>query len=671
MINPDAQPGGDPPTGYAQLARWLLRSLVSENADARDVETKGREIGRELALADAKVGGERRMHDVLTALGFQPQRESVGDDRLTYRLRNCPYREAVRERQPLVCGLHRGITQGLLDALDPETELTAFVPKDPDVAGCLIEFRGPMAAAGAGARCPAAAYVLSQRLCRKSGLWPNSERGRCALPVDAQRRHAAPWAGDAVASRWLSASVDADPIERARLLRRAQKAVFNGQSRPQILRDIVLDSWLRSARAGVDPARLPPKIISEDEAADRLMSHRLGAIVPIVRSVLGGVAHDARHIVVISDATGLLLSSEGHPEMLEAASANHFVPGAMMSETAVGTNAVGTTLYLDHPLQIFSAEHFSSLFHGWTCSAAPIHDPSTGAVLGAIDLSGNFRTAHPHSVSLVTAVAKLVETRLALDAARRDASLRDRYLALVMRDRHRPSALVTTSGRVVVSSPPAWLGDVVEVPADCDRFTLPNGDDVEIEALESGEGSILWRVDRVRGAASRPKLRILALGRRRAALEQIGGTVELSPRHSELLTLLALRPGGLTSEELAFEIYGTNVKAVTIRAEMSRLRRFLGCLLLAHPYRLLADVDADFLEVERLVRTGDLAAATRGYHGPLLARSTVPGIVQARERLERALRPEPIVRRPGPSSFRERRVRAGRDARHVGPVGGP
>lgn len=145
-ISPDAHPGGDAPTGYAELARWLVRSLASGSTRVRDVEATGREIGRELAAVDPDVSGEQTMHDALVALGFQPAREPVAGDRLTYRLRNCPYREAVRERQPLVCGLHRGLTCGMLDALDPETELVGFVPKDPDAAGCLIELRGPMAA---------------------------------------------------------------------------------------------------------------------------------------------------------------------------------------------------------------------------------------------------------------------------------------------------------------------------------------------------------------------------------------------------------------------------------------------------------------------------------------------------------------------------------------------
>ena len=62
--------------------------------------------------------------------------------RVLFRLGNCPYREAVRENQPVVCALHRGLTRGLLDQLDPAARLADFVPKDPDRAGCLIEVEG-------------------------------------------------------------------------------------------------------------------------------------------------------------------------------------------------------------------------------------------------------------------------------------------------------------------------------------------------------------------------------------------------------------------------------------------------------------------------------------------------------------------------------------------------
>jgi hypothetical protein len=60
-------------------------------------------------------------------------------------LRNCPYREAVRENQAVVCALHRGITLGLLDAMEPGATLLDFVPRDPFTAGCLVDVGLPAA----------------------------------------------------------------------------------------------------------------------------------------------------------------------------------------------------------------------------------------------------------------------------------------------------------------------------------------------------------------------------------------------------------------------------------------------------------------------------------------------------------------------------------------------
>ena len=144
-ISPDAQPGGDPPTAYSDLGRWLVRAIASGGVRVRDVEATGRQIGRELAPKGTGVPPEERIYGVLVAMGFQPRRRLDPAGKLTYCLDNCPYRSAVRERQAVVCGLHRGITRGLLDEIDPKTKLSAFVPKDPDAAGCEITLRGPLA----------------------------------------------------------------------------------------------------------------------------------------------------------------------------------------------------------------------------------------------------------------------------------------------------------------------------------------------------------------------------------------------------------------------------------------------------------------------------------------------------------------------------------------------
>lgn len=167
LIAPDAQPGGDPPSAYGDLGRWLARAISPGRTSLRRVEGVGREIGRGLAPGDGACSGEAKMHATLVSLGFQPERRPRGD-RLTYRLGNCPYRDAVREGQEVVCTLHRGLTRGLLDTIAPETKLEGFVPKDPYRAGCLIELRGGLAAeapavAESTARQPAATRPSSTK----------------------------------------------------------------------------------------------------------------------------------------------------------------------------------------------------------------------------------------------------------------------------------------------------------------------------------------------------------------------------------------------------------------------------------------------------------------------------------------------------------------------------
>jgi predicted ArsR family transcriptional regulator len=142
-IAPEAQP--DPPSAYANLSRWLARLVSPRKVGMRTVEATGREIGRELAPQGSAGASEATMYSTLAALGFQPRRDVDEDGTLTYELCNCPYREAVRENQPVICTLHRGMTRGLLDVIAPDTRLTGFVPKDPVTAGCLIEVRGELA----------------------------------------------------------------------------------------------------------------------------------------------------------------------------------------------------------------------------------------------------------------------------------------------------------------------------------------------------------------------------------------------------------------------------------------------------------------------------------------------------------------------------------------------
>lgn len=154
VISPDAQPGGDPPTGYASLSRWLLQALVTSGAGVDDMEETGRLIGRGLASDHPGDRDEQMLFDTLTSLGFQPERAESDGNAVTYRLRNCPYRQAVHERQTLVCALHRGLTNGLVEAMHDGSELTAFDPRDPDLAGCVVCVHASQTATDAGVARP-------------------------------------------------------------------------------------------------------------------------------------------------------------------------------------------------------------------------------------------------------------------------------------------------------------------------------------------------------------------------------------------------------------------------------------------------------------------------------------------------------------------------------------
>ena len=112
----------------------------------------------------------------------------------------------------------------------------------------------------------------------------------------------------------------------------------------------------------------------------------------------------------------------------------------------------------------------------------------------------------------------------------------------------------------------------------------------------------------------------------------------LGLRQAELLAVLALCPEGLTTEQLALALYGDHGKPVTVRAEVSRLRRVLGRSLQSRPYRLAAPVQIDFQDVERMLDAGQLARALKHYSGQLLRQSEVPLIVEARQRLDGKIR---------------------------------
>ncbi|MFJ9735460.1 GAF domain-containing protein [Streptomyces sp. NPDC101171] len=220
---------------------------------------------------------------------------------------------------------------------------------------------------------------------------------------------------------WVALEPGADPAERVRALRRAHETFTTAGTVPRPVRSVVAESWRRSARAGVGPDGTANVELTDGDLGAHRAEHPLARVMPLFRELMGSFAADGEHLLAVCDAHGRLLWVEGHPATRRLADRMNFVPGALWSEAAVGTNAPGTAVALDRPVQVFAAEHFIRRVQPWTCAAAPVHDPHTGRVLGAVDITGGDGLAHPHSLGFVQAVARAAESQLALLAPPRHA----------------------------------------------------------------------------------------------------------------------------------------------------------------------------------------------------------------------------------------------------------
>ncbi|WP_405755281.1 GAF domain-containing protein [Streptomyces sp. NBC_01020] len=363
---------------------------------------------------------------------------------------------------------------------------------------------------------------------------------------------------------WVALEAGADPARRRRALRGAYESFAAAGRVERPVRAVVAESWRRSARARVSREGTAHVELSDDGLAAYRDGHPLARVMPLFRELMGAYAMDGEHLLAVCDAHGRLLWVEGHATPRRQAGLMNFVPGARWAEAATGTNAPGTAIAVDRPVQVFAAEHFQRPVHPWTCAAAPVHDPGTGRLLGAVDITGGDRLAHPHSLAFVGAVARAAESQLALLA------------------------------------PPPSAGSV----------------------------------------------QLSVLGRDAALLVVGGRKYGLSRRHSEILTVLAQHPEGVTGDELLVELYeDETVTPVTLRAELFRLRGLLGPeLLRSRPYRLAGPVDTDFAGVARLLASGAVTSAMNAYAGPLLPASRAPAVVRLRRRLADQLREALIAR---------------------------
>ncbi|AIE58967.1 sigma-54-dependent Fis family transcriptional regulator [Bacillus methanolicus] len=179
------------------------------------------------------------------------------------------------------------------------------------------------------------------------------------------------------------------------------------------IRKNILDSWKRCQAAGVDPKQLQTKPALSDLQLNNLLeeSELFQVAKPIIDDLYPKMTGTG-YLITLNDQYGRMIYLKGESHIMKLAEKMNFAPGMDWSEQAAGTNAIGTSIVTKSPIQILSAEHFCQGCHPWTCSSAPIFHPLTKQVIGAIDITGLWHNAQPHTLGFAVSIAQMIEKQL-------------------------------------------------------------------------------------------------------------------------------------------------------------------------------------------------------------------------------------------------------------------
>jgi len=176
----------------------------------------------------------------------------------------------------------------------------------------------------------------------------------------------------------------------------------------------VARSWRRSLAAGLLPAG---RLHDTEHASSAGLRQALAANQELlahsqpVMDVLFAQVRDSQGMVILADRRGMLMHTLGHTDFLSKADRVALSCGASWHEQHRGTNAIGTALIEARGIEIHGAEHFLERNDFLTCTAVPIMS-ARAEMLGILDISGDQRSTHPHTLGLLSMAACMIENRM-------------------------------------------------------------------------------------------------------------------------------------------------------------------------------------------------------------------------------------------------------------------
>ena len=176
---------------------------------------------------------------------------------------------------------------------------------------------------------------------------------------------------------------------------------------------MIEESHRRSASFGLAPESRPDyspiqkaDLVSKVDENRGLCSHALPVMETLYEQIV-----NTHSMVILTDAQGTILHAMGDDDFLEKADRVALCAGVAWSEQSKGTNAIGTAIAEQAPTLVHADQHYLTVNHFLTCSAAPIIDHQ-GRLIGVLDVTGDQRSFHKHTMALVRMSAQMIENQL-------------------------------------------------------------------------------------------------------------------------------------------------------------------------------------------------------------------------------------------------------------------
>ena len=212
-----------------------------------------------------------------------------------------------------------------------------------------------------------------------------------------------------------------------------ERFIETGEIDSSAVRPVIASSWKRCKLAKVSP-NLKNSVKKPNDKKIKILLDRNRYLIEasqLIMEIAEKMINGSGFRIDLSDKDGYILKMIGDKKILEESEKIGVVIGAKRTELIAGTNSIGVTLFTGKPVQIIGPEHYSVYPRYWTCSSAPIRNPS-GNIIGSLNMAGKYHLLHKHTLGMVVSIANAIESALKIEKKVSELKINNKFLNTII-----------------------------------------------------------------------------------------------------------------------------------------------------------------------------------------------------------------------------------------------